>query len=317
MVSFRFHIVSIIAVFLGIAVGVVVGSTYVDRAIVEGLRNRIKTVEDNVNARRDEIAALEAELRRDDDYLAASADFAVTERLTDVPVVVFALRGVEGDVVQETALLARRAGAIVPGVVWLEPKWQLESDEDREALATVLGRSGGSVDTLQREVLGAAMAELAGDEPTQPTVTAPAAQEVLDELVELGFLALEPLDDGDPVLSDVAGAGPRLLVVTGTDADPQLDALFPMVVAAAVEHELAVVAAEVYVPSEDGASRGASTVDALSETVRSAIALVDHADLVQGRVAAVLALDVVDDGVTGHFGYGSGADAVVPAWSPP
>ena len=40
MISFRFHVVSITAVFLAIAIGVVVGSTYVDRAIVDTLRNR-------------------------------------------------------------------------------------------------------------------------------------------------------------------------------------------------------------------------------------------------------------------------------------
>ena len=44
MISFRFHVVSITAVFLAIAIGVVVGSTYVDRAIVDNLQHRIETV---------------------------------------------------------------------------------------------------------------------------------------------------------------------------------------------------------------------------------------------------------------------------------
>jgi hypothetical protein len=313
VVSFRFHIVSIIAVFLAIAIGVVVGSTYVDRAIATSLRNRIDTVERRLDATRDEIAGLEEELGRAEDYATTSADFAVTDRLTDVPVVVFALRGVDSESVAETALLARRGGAIVPGVVWLEPKWQLESDEDRDALATILGGSTGSEEELQQAAWEAAVAELVGGD--QPGV--PGNGSVLDALVEQGFLTVEPLDDGDPVLSDVAGADPRLLVVTGGDADPALNPLLPRVVGAGVDQEVPTVAAEVYVGSDTEPARGELLTTGLSETARSAIALVDHADLVQGRVAAVLALDALDDGVTGHFGYGSGADAVVPAWSPP
>ena len=52
MISFRFHVVSITAVFLAIAIGVVVGSTYVDRAIVESLQNRIDSVSSNLDQRK-------------------------------------------------------------------------------------------------------------------------------------------------------------------------------------------------------------------------------------------------------------------------
>ena len=41
MINFRFHIVSLIAVFLALALGVVMGSTVIDRAIVDGLHDRI------------------------------------------------------------------------------------------------------------------------------------------------------------------------------------------------------------------------------------------------------------------------------------
>ena len=43
----------------------------------------------------------------------------------------------------------------------------------------------------------------------------------------------------------------------------------------------------------------------------------DGVDLESGRVAAVLALDSAADGEVGlHYGYGEGADAVLPAWTP-
>ena len=58
MISFRFHVVSITAIFLAIAVGVVVGSTYVDQLTVDQLRNRIETVEDRADAAREENLSL-------------------------------------------------------------------------------------------------------------------------------------------------------------------------------------------------------------------------------------------------------------------
>ena len=50
MINFRFHLVSLIAVFLALALGVVMGSTVIDRAVVNGLENRIKHVENKAEA---------------------------------------------------------------------------------------------------------------------------------------------------------------------------------------------------------------------------------------------------------------------------
>src|SRR5690606_36542191 len=139
MLSFRFHIVSLTAVFLAIAVGVVVGTTYVDRAVVENLENRIDTVSQNLDERRAQIAQLDAELDDLRAYADASVDFAVTDRLRDVPVLVVAARGVDGGVAEATAELVRRAGARSPGIVWLEGAWALEDDDARARLAEAVG----------------------------------------------------------------------------------------------------------------------------------------------------------------------------------
>ena len=75
---------------------------------------------------------------------------------------------------------------------------------------------------------------------------------------------------------------------------------------------------DVVAPESPG--RGTALVDTLDETLRDAIVIVDHADLEAGRVATVLALDSASDaeeGVGRHYGYGDGADAVLPAWTPP
>jgi hypothetical protein len=128
VISFRFHVVSITAVFLAIAIGVVVGSTYVDRAIVGNLERRIETVRGNLDDRLDETERLGGQLDDMNEYADASAAFAVSGRLEDDTALVLAVRGVDDEPVQRALDLAAQAGATAPGVLWVEPRWALEDE---------------------------------------------------------------------------------------------------------------------------------------------------------------------------------------------
>jgi hypothetical protein len=46
------------------------------------------------------------------------------------------------------------------------------------------------------------------------------------------------------------------------------------------------------------------------------VSTLDDVELVQGRVAAVLTLEQLENGAVGHYGYGRGADSPVPRPSP-
>ncbi len=142
MISFRFHIMSIVALFLAVALGVVVGSTYDDRVNVNSLESRISTVAENLDEGLDDNEALAAEVERLEAYAAASAPYAVDGRLADVPVVLVAERGVDGDEVSDLALLLDRAGADAPGILWIEPVVALGSGDDRQELQDLLDTAG-------------------------------------------------------------------------------------------------------------------------------------------------------------------------------
>ena len=45
MINFRFHVVSLIAIFLALALGVVIGAGVIDRGVVNALNNRLDSVE--------------------------------------------------------------------------------------------------------------------------------------------------------------------------------------------------------------------------------------------------------------------------------
>ena len=232
-------------------------------------------------------------------------------------VIILAMRGIDEDPVTETALLARRAGARVPGVIWVEPKWALESEEDRAVLASALDRVGDTPETLQAAGWSAVISALA-EQPIAGEGTAPSdPSTLLATLAEAGFLTVEPLDDADVAVADLVGSGARVLVTTGEEADDAIEPLLTTIVDPALAAGLVTVVGEVWVEREDGPARGELLTDALGEERLNQLSIVDDVDLVAGRVASVLALDAAVDGVTGHFGVGPGADAIIPVWSSP
>lgn len=320
MISFRFHVVSITAVFLAIAIGVVVGTTYVDRAIVDSLENRVDRVSRNLDERKAANDALERDLERVRAYAAASADFAVTDRLVDVPVFLVVARGVDEDVANQVLALARRAGAVVPGIAWLEERWSLESDEDRAALVAVTGveiqGSAGAVRGAGLDALVGALG-VVGDPGADPAVDPAVARGLLMGLVESGFLSVDAQDDGAPRLDSLAGLSPRLLLITGTEAADRVAPVAAQLVDRYSGAGLPTVVAEAFEERSDGPERGEAIARLLEDGVRDRIVLVDDAEMPEGRVAAILGLVEVAAGRFGHWGFGSGADGVLPTWTAP
>src|SRR5438132_14066525 len=95
MINFRYPLVSLIAVFLALAIGIALGATVIDRAIVDGLRSRIHTVDEKADATSKANQLLRGENDRQDTFITGITLAAVQGRLTGHPVLVFAERGVD------------------------------------------------------------------------------------------------------------------------------------------------------------------------------------------------------------------------------
>lgn len=70
MINIRFHIVSLVAVFLALALGLLVGSTLLDKATVESLRGRLQSIETRLDERTTQLEAA----REANESLAAGID---------------------------------------------------------------------------------------------------------------------------------------------------------------------------------------------------------------------------------------------------
>ncbi len=343
MVTFRFYLVSIVAFFLALAVGVVLGSV-LDGGISDSLKDRLAGVEANLNETVASIDEKNTEIKDLQEYVDASAPFAVEGQLPETTAVVVIEPGIELGPVQDLVLRLRQSGASVAGILALEPSWNLKDKADREQLALIAEAADVSVAQLQGAVwdlilrpaeAGSANASstttttttlAAGQDPgsTVPvTTTVPAPSldisnnAVLKQLQEAGFVKLLNVDGTD-------GAGGQrlsLFVVTGTNSSlGKPGSASGELVEAASALKIPTVLAELFVPAppeqENPAQRGdilRSAVDGREVTIST----VNDLDLVAGRVAAVLAAADLQKGTSGNFGYGPGVDGVLPQWLGP
>lgn len=305
MISFRFHVVSIVAVFLALAIGIVVGSTVIDRAIVEGLRNRVDEVSDNLDERQAANDALSEQVDQLEAWATEVGPIAVDGRLAGTVTVVVTDRGVDRDPIDRTIDLLAQADSTVRGVLTLEASWAMEDAEARAELAPVLD--------LDPDAAVAAMQERAAE-----LLVADLSSSV--EVVDDGTGALDRLADRGLVdyeaRADVVAPRPRrilFVLVTGTGSElAGLDHLAPFAATAAGSAG-SVVATEVFVEQEDGPERGdALAVVRDDPTLAEQVATVDDLDLAPGPATTVLALVDAQAGIIGHYGVGAGADLAAP-----
>jgi hypothetical protein len=306
MINFRFHIASLIAVFLALAVGVLMGSTVVQRAIVDSLRNRIDTVENSADSQRAKNAALSTEIDRLNLYAAESAPYAVSGALTGQSVAVLAERGIDEEAVKAQVALLQTAGARVAGTLWLESAWNLADPASADALRTATGSTTRNNRTLRAEALDALALRLAQGAAT-------GEPDVIDSLAKGGFVNLEGPGNADVTAASFPGAGSRVLLLGGPASTVTARGSALGLTRSLVAANAPTVVGEVYKESDGAPDRGTWLAPIRSDDqLAAAVSTVDDVDLVQGRVASALALGDLADGVVGSYGYGVGAKSVLP-----
>lgn len=315
MINFRFHLVSLVAVFLALALGVVMGSTLVDRAIVDGLRSRIDTVERNADGQRAENLALEQRvdlLRR---YSDEALPHLVGKRLAGLSLTMVAVRGVDDGTVKSLTDTLRGAGALVPGVLWIEPGFAATEPQDEARLAEAVTDPYRKGDDLRRAAFEALGRRLAVG-PNVPISAAPPLvpqQDMLKGLETAHLVAFDPVGGAPVDLKDFPDPSSRLVVIDGNEGKvPSEDGTIPLVRGAS-NAGAATVLAEVFKPVEKGPGRG-SIVQGVrdDQALRAKVATVDDVDETAGRAAVAFAVEQLGTGKAGHYGIAPGATRQIP-----
>ena len=306
MINLRYHVVSLVAVFLALGVGVVMGSTVIDRVTVDALEAQVGRVENSVKA-------TQAENRRLDDQLKTVRDFADQARdqiaeghLEGVPVLVVAVAGVDRKPVDGLRQALASSEAERAGTIWFTAKMRLQNEDDTRALATALNVVSSEPDVVRRQALVQVAAALEGSSDQNP----------LPNLLAGGFVAYEgPLEQPTSPTSALASLPPggvRVVLVSGAGANVGDDQVAVPLAQALGLSSGRVVAAEAGQDSPGG--RGVFVGPLRKDDVVGArVSTVDNLESPMGQAAAVLALEDLGVPRTGHYGVGPGAQRLLPA----
>jgi hypothetical protein len=314
VINFRFHLVSLVAVFLALALGVVMGSTVIDRAIVDRLSSQIDSVKKRADEQRAENRTLRDQMKGLETFIAQSQPQVTARRLNQVPVTIVAVRGVPAEDVKGAYDILRSAGALVSGVLWVEDGFSASDPAARTKLVQAMGDSGLATDDLRQvalESLGHRLA--AGPRVTTVSSTSDSGLDTLVALADAGLVSFDTMGGGAVDLESWPSTGSRTLVIDGTQAHPLPGTMTIPILRAAAAAGGRLALAEVFRPTATIKARGAVVRGVRDDAALSrVVSTVDDLDDTRGQVALTLAVQELGTDRAGHYGEGPGASSQLP-----
>ncbi len=318
MIDFRYHLVSLIAVFLAIALGLVIGATQLSGPVLDNLQGQVSALQEDKRELEDTTQDLQTQVDSSQAFESAVAPALVRGSLAGRSVLfVLASEDVTTDTVEEVTALVTEAGGTVNGQITLQPGFSDPAGEPalQSYVTTPAGRPAGvelpeTDDTGQ--LVGALLAQVLMVPPAPDT---PAPDPAALSTVLAGLFSLDVLSqDSDSVtpadLAVVLTAG----APTGEDAADRTDTVLDLVRALDAAGSGVVVAGDAASAGETGLV-GAIRAD---PEASAAVSTVDNVTSPSGQVSTVLALGGEREGTSGAYGTGEDAQPVppVPAAAP-
>ena len=302
MISFRYHLVSLVAVFLALALGIVVGTTALNGPITKDLRNQVNDVKDQRDALAAQVKQLQGQVDDAGEFAATYGSQLVADTLANQDVLEIILPGASSEMGDGISAQISAAGGKITGRVsitkaYLDPS----GGAGIVSLATGPSRPLGwtAPETPNAEVLGGSLLAyvlLGHAQPTELT-------SVLGGFAGLHMVSTNGQDIAPSMnIVVLAGGALRSRDYAGTAEEALVAAL-----ASGGGH--VVVAGDNASASADGLLARVRA----SESDRAAVSSIDNANTPFGQVATVLSLASTGQGLVGHYGTAESADALFPA----
>ena len=308
MINFRYHVVSLTAVFLALAIGLVVGTAALNGPVADSLKDTVNAVSkdnSNLRARNNQ---LQEEINREEDFATEAAPALISGKLAGRRLLVVVLPTAK-DYVDGVVSMLTTAGAKVTARVTVQDRFfdpannvELLELADKASPPTMpsagLPLNSDGVETSSA-LLGLALLE------HTPPVTAGDLTAVLSAYTKAGYLAV---DDG------ATSGAEATVVISGlpaTDSDG----------AAKSESVVTLVtqfAKRPLVVAGDGIGEGNVVAAVRNDpTLVKNISTVDNVSTVQGQlVTAMATAERLVQQRTGQYGLGAGSTSLIPKLAP-
>lgn len=313
MIDFRYHLVSIVSIFLALAVGIVLGAGPLKGDIGTRLTEQVTALRAEKAQLRTDLDTARRGASARDSFSSEVAPAVLKERLTGRTVALVASPGADADLVKSATASLLAAGAKVGSTITLTEAW---ADPTKTALRNTIASpfadlvkapvAASSPDQLAGSVLARAI--LAGTDHS--TERLPAAAAAALEGLKAGDLIKVAQDQVVPSSSVVFLGGP-VKGSTKAETEARLAAYVQLVRVLDAGGSGVVVAAKSNTTDRTLSADLVAAVRKDSEAAK-VISTVDDADLPMGQGTFVLALGQQYADITGQYGLASDAKAVVP-----
>ncbi|HTF10814.1 MAG TPA: copper transporter [Asanoa sp.] len=312
MINFRYHVVSLTAVFLALAIGLVVGTAALNGPVADSLNQRVSELRKDNTQLRDSVSSLQEEVKREEDFAAEMAQVVLPGQLTGRKILMVTLPSGR-DQADPVRTMLTTAGATVTGRIDMQDSFFVP-DNAQELLylassaaqptipATGLPSNSDGVETASALLASAVLDRAQGTTPpTAADLTA-----LLTAYEKAKYISYS--DAGKDKVTEPAQA---VVIVAG----------LPYVDKESAQKDQAVVTMVsqfdkmgAVVVAGNGASDGnvVAAVRGDGALVKT-ISTVDNANTTQGQVVTALATaEMVNRGKAGQYGLGAGAGSMMP-----
>jgi hypothetical protein len=316
VIDFRYHLVSIVAVFLALAIGIVLGSTELQGNTIDVLRSSSNSLTSQLRAASADRQSWQTLAGADESFLTAAEPNLLGGTLSGRRMVIVTEPGAPSSVIDGVKQAAAAAGATITGTVALQPKFNDLSGTTRASLNainaqfaahdnTVLDPAAATQTMYQQQAAQLIGTAILNQAEGEAGLTVPDAQGLLSAYAQAGYLTVSgaPTDRATLAVIVAPASAPA---AGSTDQGPQ--------VLLAVAQELATVSAATLVAGPvAGSSPASSAISVLrNSSVSGQVSSVDDADTVVGQIVTIWALADQLAGVKPNT-YGiSGAPPVSP-----
>lgn len=306
MISFRRHVFTLVAVFLALAMGVVLGSTSVATSIRDAVVDREETTAAQLEAASNDLARSRLETDRLDALAGNLTPAVAADRLKGRPVLVVVAPGASAGDVDAVTEAVSTAGGIDAGRIRLTDR-AVDPQADSELAALVANLPIGTAPATDADLgtqLGTALgrAGLLRSEDAEPHLDDEDRATVLTTLADAEMIAFEP---------GTIRPGQVAVVVTGPVTEEST-----AVRIASLTRTLDSEGAGVVVVSGISSGGGPDPVVVLRSSGQTDVSTVDNGGTDAGRLATVLALAEQLDRKQGDYGVRPDATSAAPSLPP-
>jgi Copper transport outer membrane protein, MctB len=316
VIDFRYHLVSIVAVFLALAIGIVIGSTSVLKGATLSVLERTTSAERRqIESLIQQNGQLKQQRSADQAFAAASERLLLAGLLEGQHVVLVTAPGAPGGVTSGVSAALTEAGAAVSGQIQMQqPFFATGSQSALDALSRQLTPSGmilrdGSAQAQAGQLIASAvLARGAATQPPAGESTAP-DKAILDGYAAGGFLSVSA-----PVTTRATLA---VVIIPATppstdNANTQSQSLVTLAQQLGLAGDGTVLAGQL------AGSGPGSAIDVLRTGAQpTRLGSVDNADSASGQIVVAQALNgLLATGKSGNYGSLPSASSAGPSPAP-